>query len=187
VVPAAAAEQLHANVVSWSPNDVPPGEPVFVVLQLYSAGSSPYPKDGNPVAGVNDVEMVIHSDGQTRRFATDELGAGRYSSEIIFPNAGGWDLRVSYAAGSYGAGGEILLGKGALCVGGEICVDAQPAQSVGGAIWVGEQPARSVPAQGDPRTMPALALGVVLIVALVAAALIRLGAFGRRRRRARPA
>lgn len=60
VVPTAAAEQLHANVISWSPNEVQPGDPVSVVFQLYTSGPSPYPKDEHPVADVNDVAVVIH-------------------------------------------------------------------------------------------------------------------------------
>jgi hypothetical protein len=173
--PTAAAEQLHANVVSWSPNDVQPGEPVSVILQLYTHGPSPYPKDGEPVADVNDVEVVIRGEGQTRRFATEDLGSGRYSTEVIFPRAGGWDLRVRYGVGSYGPGDEILLGKGAICVGGELCV--------------GDQPAQTVPARGDGRPRSALALAVVvlLIVALVGGAAIRFGGLGRGRRLPRPA
>jgi hypothetical protein len=162
-----ANEQFHANVVSWSPNAVQPGEPIAVVFQLYTRGASPYPKDGDPVAGVNGVEVVIQGEEQTRRFATVDLGSGRYSTEISFPNDGGWYLRVRYGAGSYGRGDEILLGKGAICAGS----------------CVGEQPARSVPAHGDGRPWTVLALAVgVLIVALVAAAVIRLGAVGHPRR-----
>lgn len=106
-------------------------------------------------------------EGQTRRFATEGLGSGRYSTELIFPKAGGWDLRVQYGFGSYGPDDEILLGKGAICVGVQLCV--------------GEQAAQSVRARRDSRPWTALALtvGVVLIVPLVAAAVIWFGAFSR--------
>jgi hypothetical protein len=160
--PTAAAEQLHSTVISWSPNDVQPREPVFVVLQLYTAGPSPYPKDGHPVAGVKDVYVVIRGEEQTRRFATEDLGSGRYHTEIVFPTAGGWDLRVRYGAGGYGPGDEIPLGKGGICVGGDVCV--------------GGQTTRSAPIHGDARpwTAIALAVGAALAVALVAAAASRL-------------
>lgn len=118
--PTAAAEQLHANVVSWAPADVKVGKPVSVVLELYVAGDSPYPGGGTPVAGVNDVEVVIRGEGQTRRFATADIQRGHYGAVLTFPRAGDWDLRVSYGRGSYGAGDEIFLGKGG------IRIDAAP-------------------------------------------------------------
>ena len=121
VAPAAMAAQLHANVLSWTPNDVRPGEPVSIVVQLYTAEGSPYPQDGKPVAGVKDVEVVIRGGGPTRRFATDDVGDGRYRTEIVFPNNGGWDMDVRYGAGSYGLGDEIQLGKGGICVGAPLC------------------------------------------------------------------
>ena len=127
VAPTAAAAQLHANVVSWSPNDVRVGEPVSVVLQLSTAEGSPYPEDGRPVAGVEDVEVVIRGGGPTQSFPTEDIGGGHYRSEIVFPNSGGWDLFVQYAAGSYGPADEIQLGKGGICVGAPIC-DAGPLQ-----------------------------------------------------------
>ncbi len=104
LVPGAAAEQLHATVVSWAPNDVRSGEPVSVILQLYTARNSPYPQDGTPVAGVENVEVVIRGGGPARHFATEDLGGGRYRAEIVFPNNGGWDLRVRHSAGKHGAG-----------------------------------------------------------------------------------
>jgi hypothetical protein len=85
LVPAATAEQLRANVVSWSPNDVRPSEPVSVVLQVYTLGPSPYPDDGDPVAGVNDVEVVIRGDGRHIGSPPRTSAAGRYGTEIIFP------------------------------------------------------------------------------------------------------
>lgn len=114
LVPVAAAEQLHANVVSWSPNDVELDEPVAVVLVLYVAGPSPYPQDGKPVAGVNDVEVVIRGDGQERRFPTEDIGGGHYRTEISFPAPGDWALRVSYGSGRYGPSDEVVLGKGSI-------------------------------------------------------------------------
>jgi hypothetical protein len=129
VVPTAAAEQLHANVDYWAPNDVRPREPVSVVLQLYVAGPSPNPREGRPVAGVNGVEVLLRGQGQTHRFATEDVGEGRYSAEIVFPEAGGWDLRVRYGAGDYGPGDEILLGKGGICVGAELCAAGHPAEA----------------------------------------------------------
>jgi hypothetical protein len=174
LAPTAAAEQLQANVVSWSPNDVRPGEPVSVVLKLYTAGPSPYPEAGIPVAGVSDVAVAIYRKSQARRFTTKALGSGRYRTEIVFPEAGGWNLRVQYAAGSHGPGAEILLGKGAICVGGQLCVD--------------EQGVRSARATGHVRRWMhlAFAVAVVLIVAVVAAAERRLPR-GRRSRLRRTA
>ena len=127
--PTAAAKQLHSNVVSWAPADVQPGMPVEVTLVLSTAGPTPYPKDGTPVAGVNEVEVVIRGEEETHRFATQDIGGGRYRTELIFPKLGGWNLRVRYAPGSYGHGDEVLLGKGAICVGGELCIGEQPEQS----------------------------------------------------------
>jgi hypothetical protein len=100
LAPTAAAEQLRSNVVRWTPNDAQPGEPAAVVLQLYVAGPSPFPNDGKPVAGVNNVQVIIRSEAQTRRFATEDIGGGRYRTQIIFPKAGSWDLRVRYGAGA---------------------------------------------------------------------------------------
>jgi hypothetical protein len=161
LAPSAAAEQLHANVVSWSPNDVQPGEPVSIVLELYTAGPSPYLAHGKPVAGVNDVQVVLHGQGQTRRFATKDLGSGRYSTEATFPQAGGWAVRVSYGPGRYGAGDEILLGKGAICVAAD-CVGPQSVETA---------PAHS---NGWRWTTVALVIAAVLAVALLAAGLIRM-------------
>jgi hypothetical protein len=161
-VPTAAAEQLHANVVSWSPNDVRPGEPVSVVLWLYTAEGSPYPSDGTPAVGVEDVAVVIRGQGESRRFPATYLGRGRYSAAISFPKSGGYELRVSHGVSSYGPSGEILLGKGAICVAVD-CVAPQPHQ------------ARQ--ALGDGKRWLLFALSfAVLVVALVAAVLIRSGA-----------
>ncbi len=168
LAPAATAAQLHSNVISWTPNDVQPGEPVAVVLQLYTAGASPYPQDGKPVAGVNDIAVLIRGERQTRRFATEDIGGGHYRTEIVFPKNGGWDLYVRYGAGSYGPGDEIQLGKGGICVGAELCSD---------------EPVQTVPAQGNgqPWTALALAAGLLAAAALVSLAmLVRSGTFGRR-------
>lgn len=106
---AAAAKELHANVVSWTPADATPDERVAVIFNLYVAGESPHPEDGRPVPGVSGVEVIIRGDGQTRRFPAEDLGGGPYGAEIIFPEGGDWDLRVAHGQGS-----EILLGKGAI-------------------------------------------------------------------------
>jgi hypothetical protein len=119
---------------------------------------------------VNDVYVVIFSEGQTRRFATEDLGGGRYRTAIIFPTTGGWDLRVRYGTGGYGAGEEILLGKGAICVGGDVCVGGQPAQGVS------SQP------DGRTRTAAAPVIAAAALVVALAAALTWFGAFGRRQR-----
>jgi hypothetical protein len=166
LTPTAAAEQLHSTVTSWTPNDVQPGEPVRVVLQLYVDAGSHYPRDGKPVPGVNDVEVVIYGEGETRRFDTEDVGGGHYSTSLIFPERGGWDLRVRYASGSYGPGDEILLGKGAICVGGELCVEPKPGQTP--------------PAQGEGFPWMPLAVAALLAVVLVGA-----GAVGARQLRSR--
>ena len=120
--PTAAAKQLHSNVSSGeAPADVQPGMPVEVTLVLSTAGPTPSPKDGTPVAGVNEVEVVIRGEEETHRFATQDIGGGRYRTELIFPKLGGWKLRVRYAPGGYGHGDQVLLVKGAICVGGELC------------------------------------------------------------------
>ena len=113
-----ATEQLHANVLAWSPNDVRPGEPVSVLLQLYTSGGSPYPRDGIPATNIGDVEIVLHGNGITRRFPTIDRGTGRYYASIVFPSNGGWELLVDYDEG-----GDIQLGKGGICVGAPICVE----------------------------------------------------------------
>jgi hypothetical protein len=178
VVPAAAAEPLRANVVSVSPNDIDqPDVPVSIVFRLYKPElPSPQPDWGKPVGGVNDVEVLVHGQGQTRRFPTEDLGGGRYRTEIVFPEPGGWTVRVSYAAGSYDAGDEIDLGKGAICI---------------AADCVGPQPDETAPADsnGQPWTkiivvVVVVAAAAALALALVAVALVRFGAIGRRRRMA---
>ena len=163
VAPPAAAQELQANVVSWSPNDVRPGEPVSVVLQL-----APFPKGSGSLVGVENVQVVLHGRGLTRRYPTIDLGSGRYSAQIVFPQAGSWALRVGYTRG-LNSGDEIQLGKGALCV---------------AAVCVGDQPDETAPAQSHGR--PWTAVAVVLAVAVAAAGLIRLRApVARARARAR--
>jgi hypothetical protein len=90
----------------------PAGEPISVVLQLYTAGPSPYPKDGILVAGVRDVEVVVRGrgNGETRRFPTEDLGSGRYGTEIVFPKAGGWHV-VAVLAVALVAAGLLRLGR----------------------------------------------------------------------------
>ncbi len=169
VAPSALAEPLRANVVSAAPNDIDqPDVPVWIMFQLYKPQlPSPRPTWGTPIAGVNDVEVVIRGEGQTRRFPTEDLGGGRYRTEIVFPEAGSWAVRVSYGAGSYGPGDEINLGKGAICIAAD-CVEPQPGETA---------PADS---SGWPWTTIIIAAAAVLAVAL-AAAFVRFGAVGRRR------
>jgi hypothetical protein len=121
LAPAAMADRLHANVLSWTPNHVKPGEPVSIVLQLYTVAGSPNPQGGKPVAGVKGVEVVIRGGGPTRRFAAEDLGGGRYRTEIVFPNNGGWDVYVRYDPRGDGPGEETELGKGGICVGASVC------------------------------------------------------------------
>jgi hypothetical protein len=154
-VPTAAAEQLHANVVSWSPNDVRAGEPVSVVFWLYTVEGSSYPSDGRPAVSVEDVAVVIRGQGESRHFPVTHLDRGRYSTAISFPTSGGYDLRVSHGVSSYGPAGEILLGKGAICVATD-CVTPQPDQ------------AREALGDGKSR-LPLGSTSAVLLVALVAA------------------
>ena len=149
----AAAGQLRANPVSVSPNEDPrAGEPVLIVFQLSAFGPSPRPR----VARVDDVEVVLRGEGETRRFPAEDLGSGRYRTEVVFPKPGGWELRVSY-----GADGEIQLGKGA-------------ARVVGSSV---DGPRK---ADGPLRNAVALVLASVFAIVVVAAALPR------RRRRVAP-
>jgi hypothetical protein len=174
VAPSALAEPLRANVVSVSPNDIDePGVPVSIVFRLYKSQlPSPRPTWGTPIAAVNDVEVVIRGEGQTRRFLAEDLGGGRYRTEIVFPEPGGWAVRVSYGAGGYGLGDEINLGKGAICIAAD-CVGPQPS---------GESaPAHS---SGWLWTTIVVAAAALLAVALAAAAFVRFGGLGRRRRMA---
>jgi hypothetical protein len=120
---------------------------------------------------VNDVEAVIRGEGQTRRFPTEDLGGGRYGTEIVFPEPGRWAVRVSYGGGSYGPGDEIDLGKGGICIAAD-CVGPQPGQSA---------PADS---SGWPWTTIIIPAAAVLAVALAAAAFVRFGASVRQRRMA---
>jgi hypothetical protein len=152
LAPAAAAEQLHANVVSWAPADVEPRSPVAVVLELYVAGPSPYPAHGTPVAGVNDVEVVLRGDERMQRFDAADVGGGHYGVEITFPEAGEWDLRVRYGPGRYGRGDEIMLGKGAIRIDGA-------AVDVGSGVV--------------PRAPLAAAAAIVLVLGLAGPARIR--------------
>jgi hypothetical protein len=169
VPPPAAAERLQANVVSASPNDVQPGEPQTVVFYLYTPSPKPWSPDGKRFAGVNDVEVVLHGQGQTRRFAATDLGDGRYSAEITFPEAGGWSVRAGYGSGLYGAGDEVALGKGGIYV----AADGVPPQP-------GEQsPASS---NGWPWTRIGVIVAALLALGLVAAMVIRSTSIGRRRR-----
>jgi hypothetical protein len=124
--PVAAAERLQANVVSWSPNVVRPGSPVYVVLQL-APGPSAVVEDDTPVAGAQDVQVVLHGRGETRRFPTTALGSGRYRAEIAFPKPGSWAVRVAYRPGRHSALEEILLGKGGACV--APCLEAPAGES----------------------------------------------------------
>jgi hypothetical protein len=175
VAQAAAAEPLRANVVSVSPNDIDqPDVPVSIVFRLYNPQlPSPQPDWGKPFGGVNDVEVVVRGQGQTGRFPTEDLGGGRYRTEIVFPEPGGWTVRISYAAGSYGAGDEIDLGKGAICI---------------AADCIGPQPGETAPADsnGQPWTtiITIIIMAAALALASVAVALVRFGAIGRRRRMA---
>jgi hypothetical protein len=175
VVPAAAAEPLRANVVSVSPNDIDqPDVPVSIVFQLYKPElPTAHPTWGKPIGGVNDVELVIRGQGQTRRFRTEDLGGGRYRTEIVFPEPGGWNLRISYGAGSYGASDEIALGKGAICIAAD-CVGAQPGETA------------SAESSGRPWTTIIIVVAAVLLslAVLVAAGLARFGAVARRKRMA---
>lgn len=171
IVPSALAEPLRANVVSASPNDIDqPGVPVSIVFRLYKPELPSPPTWGTPIAGVNDVEVVVRGNGQTRRFATEDLGGGRYRTEIVYPEPGGWTVDVSYGAGGYGPGDEIKLGKGAICI---------------AADCVGPQPGEAAPADsgGRPWTTTIIVAAVLLALALLgAAALAGIGALARRRR-----
>jgi hypothetical protein len=172
VAPSALAEPLRANVVSASPNDLDKaGVPQTIVFTMFTPElpDPPPPTWGKPIAAVNQVEVVIRGEGQTRRFPAEDLGGGRYRTEIVFPEPGGWAVRVSYGAGTYGPGDEIDLGKGGICI---------------AADCVGPQPSETAPEDsGWPWTTIVIAAAVVLAVALAAAAaFIRVGALGRRRR-----
>ncbi len=169
VAPPAAAEQLHANAASASPNDVEPGEPQTVVFYLYTPSpKKPWLPDGKRFAGVNDVQVVLRGHGQTRRFGATDLGDGRYSAQITFPEAGSWSVRVSYGSGRYGAGDEVALGKGGIYV----AADGVPPQP-------GEQsPASS---NGWPWTTIGVIVAALLALGLVAAVVIRSTPIGRRR------
>ena len=155
--PAAAAEKLQANVVSWSPNVVRPGEPVSVVLQL-ARGPSRIVPDDTSVAGASDVQVVLHGRGETLRFTTTKLGSGRFAAQIVFPKAGSWALRAGYRPGRHRALDEVLLGKGAACVG----------DCAGG---------ESSPARRDDRV-------VVVVLALLSLGLVAISARARARVRA---
>ncbi len=166
----ARAEPLRANVVSASPNDLDqPDVPQSVVFTLYKPELPSPPTWGTPIAGVNDVEVVIRGEGQTRRFPTEDLGGGRYRTQIIFPEPGGWAIHVSYGAGSYGSGDEIDLGKGGICIAAD-CVGPQPGEA----------------APSDSRAWPWTAIAVlaaaVLAVAIVVLGALRFAPRGRRRR-----
>ena len=167
VVPAAGAEPLRANVVSVSPRNIDQADvPVSIVFELYKPElPTAHPSWGKPIGGVDDVEVVIHGQGQTRRFPAEDLGGGRYRTEIVVPEPGGWSLRVSYRAGD-----EIALGKGALCIAAD-CVGPPPGETASAA------------SSGRPWTMIiVVAAALLCLAAVVAAGLARIGAVGRPRR-----
>lgn len=160
LLPTAAAQQFQfrANVVSWSPNIVRPGEPASVVLTLRAE-----PAQGAQIRadGRRDVAIVIRGNGQTRRFTTTPLGSGRYRAKIVFPVAGAWRIRVQYRVGGGSRDGETGLGKGAACIGD--CVEAE-------ALGMRGSPSTRHP--GLPIGF-AIAGGVVLMAAVLAAAAAR--------------
>lgn len=107
LVPAAQAKELQANVVSMQ-SQLTPGEPVPLVLELSVLGATGEASE-HPVAGAQDVAVVVSGDERTARFPAVELSAGRYGTEIVFPESGDWSLRVTV-----GEDAPILLGKGAV-------------------------------------------------------------------------
>jgi hypothetical protein len=178
VVPAAAAEPLRANVVSASPNDLnQAGVPQTIVFTIFrpELPDPPPPTWGKPIAGVNHVEVVLRAEGQTLRFPTEDLGGGRYRTQIVFPTPGGWSVRVSYGVGAYGPADEIDLGKGGIRI--DIAADR-----------VGAQSAKTAPAADSRQPWRAILILVAAVLlplaVLVAAGLARFGAAGRRRRMA---
>ena len=96
---AASAAEPRANPVSWEPPDARAGDPIDIALTLSGVGGG----------ALNDVAVVLRGTGQTRRFRAIALGSGQYSATITFPQAGDWDVRVSY-----GGWNEIPLGKGGI-------------------------------------------------------------------------
>jgi hypothetical protein len=122
-----------------------------------------------PIAGVSDVEVVIRGEGQTRRFPIEDLGGGRYRTEIVFPGPGGWAVRVSYGAGSYGPGDEIDLGKGGICI---------------AADCVGPPSGQTAPADSNGWAWTTMIIAAVASAVALAAAFVRFAAVGRRRRMA---
>jgi hypothetical protein len=161
-VPTAAGQQVEffANIASWTPNVVHPGEPVSVVLTLRAL---PVQGAEIPADGRRDVAVVIRRNGQTRRFETTPLGSGRYRAKIVFPEAGAWYLRAQYRLGPDGAVGETTLGKGGACVGD--CVGA------------GVEAMRGSPSTGNARLLIGVAIAgaVILGSAVLAAATRRRG------------
>ena len=81
------------------------------MLQLAPGPSSIVPDDRS-VAGAGDVQVVLHGQGQTRRYVTTDLGSGRYGAAIVFPEAGSWAVQVGYRPGARRPLEEIQLGKG---------------------------------------------------------------------------
>jgi hypothetical protein len=158
---AAAAEQLHANVLAWSPNDVRAGKTVSLVLLLYTAGPTANPSDGVPATGVGDVEVVLRGKEITRRFPARNRGDGSYDAQIVFPANGGWDLTVGY-----GDGAEVPLGKSGICVGAPICV---------------EELSASAPLEDDGRRWLPVALVALLTIGLFLTAAKALHALARLR------
>jgi hypothetical protein len=172
VAPSALAEPLRANVVSASPNDLDQaGVPQAIVFEIFKPElpDPPPPTWGKTIAGVNDVEVVIRGEGHTRRFPTEDVGGGRYRTEIVFPEPGGWTIRVSYGAGAYGPADEIDLGKGGICIAAD-CVGPQPEEAT---------PAAS---SGWRSTKNAVIAAAILAVPLFVAAVYRFAPRGRRRR-----
>lgn len=107
LVPAAQAKELQANVVSMQ-SQLTPGEPVPLVLELSVLGATGEASE-HPIAVAQDVAVVVSGDERTERFPAVELRAGRYGTEIVFPESGDWSLRVTV-----GEDAPILLGKGAV-------------------------------------------------------------------------
>jgi hypothetical protein len=153
-VPSAAAEPLRASVVSASPNDIDEaGVPVSIVFELFEP-ELPSLRWGKPIGGVKSVAVVLRGDGQTRRFSAEDLGGGRYRTEIVYPAAGAWEVLVSYGTGGYGAGAEVALGKGAICIAAD-CTGLAPGERAPTA------------AAGRPWTAIVVGAGILLFTLLL--------------------
>ena len=77
--------------VSVPVNDYPVGESMVRIMVMHD--------DGSPYEGPVEVLLTrLETSEYDRNFAASAKGSGMYSSEMVFPRHGAWDMRVSLSS-----------------------------------------------------------------------------------------